>query len=189
MTTVKKSLLPMSAGCVLLVAIVTGREPLFSANAAAAPTATESPLQPADDASRGKALVESSGCFDCHRIADRGSRFGPDLSEIGDLRPPDRLRLALVDPDKEIVPENRFVSFVTKDGAKIMARLLNQDSTSVQVINQKEELRTYLRATLRDYTIVDKELMPSVRGKLTDQQIADIVAYLSSLKGPDQPVK
>jgi len=25
--------------------------------------------------------------------------------------------------------------------------------------------------------------MPSVRGKLNDQQVADIVAYLSSLKG------
>ena len=34
----------------------------------------------------------------------------------------------------------------------------------------------------REYAIVDKELMPSVRGKLTDQQIADLVAYLASLK-------
>src|SRR4029453_5917475 len=48
------------------------------------------------DASRGRALVESNGCFDCHRIADRGSRFGPDLTDIGDRRTPDRLRLALV---------------------------------------------------------------------------------------------
>jgi len=137
------------------------------------------------DSSRGRALVESSGCFDCHRIADRGSRFGPDLSNIGDRRTPDRLRLALVDPDKEVVPENRFVSLVTKDGAKITARLLNQDSTSVQVITQKEELKTYLRANLREYTIVDKGLMPSVQGKLTDQQVADVVSYLSSLQDPE----
>ena len=137
------------------------------------------------DASRGKALVESSGCFDCHRIADRGSRFGPDLSNIGDRRTPDRLRLALADPDKEVVPENRFVSVVTKDGAKITARLLNQDSTSVQVMTQKEELKTYLRANLREYTIVDKGLMPSVQGKLTDQQVGDVVSYLSSLQDPE----
>ena len=129
--------------------------------------------------------MESSGCFDCHRIADRGSRFGPDLSNIGDRRTPDRLRLALVDPDKEVVPENRFVSIVTKDGAKITARLLNQDSTSVQVMTQKEELKTYLRASLREYTIVDKGLMPSVQGKLTDQQVGDVVSYLSSLQDPE----
>ena len=136
----------------------------------------------AGDASRGKALVESNSCFDCHRIGDRGSRFGPDLSDIGGRRTPDQLRLALVEPDKEVAPENRSVRLVTKEGATITGRLLNQDSTSVQLINQKEELKTYLRANLREYTIVDKGLMPAVQGKLTDRQVADMVTYLSSLK-------
>jgi cytochrome c oxidase cbb3-type subunit 3 len=136
----------------------------------------------AADASRGKGLMESNGCFDCHRIGDRGSRFGPDLSDIGGRRTPDQLRLALVEPDKEVAPENRSVRLVTKDGATITGRLLNQDSTSVQLINQNEELKTYLRANLREYTIVVKGLMPAVQGKLTDRQMADMVAYLSSLK-------
>jgi putative heme-binding domain-containing protein len=134
------------------------------------------------DVTRGKALVESSACFDCHRIGDRGSRLGPDLSDIGSRRTPDRLRQAMLAPDEEVVPENRFVRFVTKDGATITGRLLNQDPISVQLINQKEELKTYLRATLREYSIVDKGLMPSAEGKLTTQEVADIVAYLSSLK-------
>jgi putative heme-binding domain-containing protein len=140
-------------------------------------------VTPTGDGVRGKALVESSACFDCHRIGDRGSRLGPDLSDIGSRRTPDRLRQAMVAPDEEVVPENRFVRLVTKDGAIVTGRLLNQDSISVQLINPKEELKTYLRATLREYTIVDKGLMPSVEGKLTSQQVADIVIYLSSLKG------
>ena len=53
----------------------------------------------------------------------------------------------------------------------------------MQLINPREELKTYLRANLREYTILDKGLMPSVQGKLTDQQVADIVTYLRSLKG------
>ena len=89
----------------------------------------------------------------------------------------------MVAPDEEVVPENRFVRLVTKDGATITGRLLNQDPISVQLINPKEELKTYLRATLREYAIIDKGLMPSAEGKLTDQQVADIVIYLSSLKG------
>jgi putative heme-binding domain-containing protein len=140
-------------------------------------------VTPAGDGTRGKALVESSACFDCHRIGEQGSRQGPDLSDIGNRRTPERLRQALVAPDEEVVPENRYVRVVTKDGATIMGRLLNQDPVSVQLINQKEELKTYLRATLREYVIVDKGLMPSAEGKLTDQQVADIVTYLSSLKG------
>ena len=138
---------------------------------------------PTGDGVRGKALVESTACFDCHRIGDRGSRLGPDLSDIGSRRTPDRLRQALVAPDEEVVPENRYVRLVTRNGDTVTGRLLNQDAISVQMINQKEELKTYLRATLREYTIVDKGLMPSVEGKLTSQQVADIVTYLSSLKG------
>ena len=135
------------------------------------------------DAARGKALVESSGCFDCHRIADRGSRVGPNLSTIGGRRTPVRLRQALLAPDEEVIADNRFVRIVTKDGTTITGKLLNQDATSVQLMNPKEELKTYLRTSIREYTIVDTGLMPSVQGKLTDQQVADIVSYLGSLKG------
>jgi putative heme-binding domain-containing protein len=138
---------------------------------------------PAGDAERGKALVESSGCFDCHRLDERGSRLGPNLSRIGSRRTPVRLRQALVAPDEEVVPDNRFVRIVTKDGATVTGKLLNQDAISVQLMNPKEELKTYLRTNLREYTIIDKGLMPSVEGKLTAQQVADIVSYLSSLKG------
>jgi putative heme-binding domain-containing protein len=138
---------------------------------------------PPGDASRGRTLVESNGCFDCHRIGDRGSRVGPDLSDIGDRRTPERLQQALVAPDDEVLPENRFVRFVTRDGTTVTGRLLNQDAISVQLITPKDELKSYLKAGLRDYTLVVKGLMPSVQGKLTETAVADIVSYLSSLKG------
>ncbi len=139
--------------------------------------------QATGDEARGKTLVESSGCFDCHRIGQRGSRVGSDISDIGTRRTTERLQQALLDPDDEVLFENRYIRFATKDGATVTGRLLNQDALSVQLITPKEELKTYMRATLRDYTVVDKGLMPSVRGKLTDQQVADVVSYLSSLKG------
>ena len=126
--------------------------------------------------------MESNSCFDCHRIGDRGSRLGPNLSDIGGRRTPERLRQALVAPDEEVLPETRFVRVVTKQGDTITGRLLNQDAFSVQLITPKEELKSYMRAALRESAIVDKGLMPSVQGKLTDQQIGDIVAYLASLK-------
>jgi putative heme-binding domain-containing protein len=166
----------------LSTALIAGavRADGIAAAQAVVPDARQNP--PGDEA-RGKALVESSGCFDCHRIDQRGSRVGPDLSDIGTRRTPDRLQQALLDPDDEVLFENRFVRFVTKDGATVTGRLLNQDALSVQLLTPKEELKSYMRATLRDYTILDKGLMPSVRGKLNDQQVADVVAYLTSLKG------
>jgi putative heme-binding domain-containing protein len=181
MTNHQRTALGAAATCALAAALATTHSSLALASGQKEVSLAVASAEA--DVSRGKTLVESSGCFECHRIDDRGSRLGPDLSDIGSRRTPDRLKQAMLVPDEEVLPENRFVRFVTKDGATITGRLLNQDAISVQLINPREELKTYLRATLREYTIVDKGLMPPSQGKLTEQQVADIVSYLSSLKG------
>jgi len=139
------------------------------------------------DAGRGKALVASSGCLSCHRIGEQGSHLGPDLTDIGSRqgRTAEQLRRSIVAPDDEVAPADRFVRVVPKSGPAVTGHLLNQDAISVQLMTPKEELKSYLRADLREVTILDKGLMPSSQGKLTDQQIADIVAYLLTLKDPD----
>jgi putative heme-binding domain-containing protein len=137
------------------------------------------------DAAKGKALVESSGCLSCHRIGDQGSRVGPNLSDIGDRRTAERLQRSIVAPDEEVLPENRFVSVVLKDGTTVRGRILNHDALSVQLIDSKEQLRSFQTSAIRGYTILTKGLMPP--NKLSDEQVSDIVAYLSSLKGTDQP--
>ena len=113
------------------------------------------------DPARGRTLVESSGCFDCHRVGDRGSRVGPDLSDVGGRRTPELLRQSLVAPDDEVLPENRHVRVVTRDGSSVTGRLLNHDAISVQLLTPKEELKTYLKEGLREFTILDKGLMPA----------------------------
>jgi len=135
------------------------------------------------DGAKGKELVSSTGCLNCHRIGDTGSRMGPNLSDIGDRRTPERLQSAIVTPDEEVLPENRFVSVELKDGTTVRGRLLNHDAMSVQLIDAKEQLRSFQTANIRGYTILTKGLMPSFQGKLSAQQISDIVAYLGSLKG------
>ena len=135
------------------------------------------------DAAKGKALVASSGCLNCHRIGDTGSRLGPDLSDIGDRRTPERLQRSLVAPDEEVLPENRFVSVVLKDGTTVRGRLLNHDALSVQLIDPKQQLRSIQTKDMRGYTILTQGLMPSFENKLSAQDLADVVAYLSSLKG------
>jgi quinoprotein glucose dehydrogenase len=142
-------------------------------------------MQPAGDPARGHELVASRKCLECHRIGGNGSRLGPDLSEIGKLRTLDKLQRAIVAPDEDVLPEHRFVRLVTKDGATVVGRLLNQDAFSIQLMNKDEQLKSYLKSSLREHTILDKGLMPSSDGTLTPQQVADIVSYLASLKGAE----
>jgi alcohol dehydrogenase (cytochrome c) len=155
------------AGCVLLLAAL----PLFA--------------QGGVNRDEGSALFQSNRCFDCHRIGERGSRVGPDLSDVGGRRSSDQLRQAILSPDSEVLPQHRSVRIVTKDGASVVGRLLNQDAFSVQLMTMDEQLKSYAKPGLREQTILDKGLMPSYEGRLNAQQVADIVSYLGSLKGGD----
>jgi cytochrome c oxidase cbb3-type subunit 3 len=139
------------------------------------------------NAKNGEALFTGKGaCTTCHRVNGNGSRVGPDLSEIGRLRHSAELEQSILNPDASIVPANRFVRLVTKDGATISGRLLNHDTFSVQLIDMKEQLVSLPTANLREFTFLDKSEMPSFRDKLTSQEVADLVSYLVSLKGSAQ---
>jgi putative heme-binding domain-containing protein len=141
----------------------------------------------AGNTANGQAIFTGKGnCASCHRVNGSGSRLGPDLSEIGRLRHSTDIEQAIVNPDLLIVPSNRFVRLVTRDGATITGRLLNQDAFTVQLLDSKEQLRTLLRGDLKEFTFIDKSPMPSYRGKLSPQEITDLVSYLVSLQGGAQ---
>jgi putative heme-binding domain-containing protein len=110
---------------------------------------------------------------------------GPNLSGIGSRRTAERLQRSLVAPDEEVLPENRFVQVVLKDGTTIRGKLLNHDAMSVQLLDMKEQLRSFQTTEFRGYTILTKGLMPSFETKLSQPEVADIVAFLGSLKGPE----
>ena len=46
-----------------------------------------------------------------------------------------------------------------------------------------EQLRSFSKSNLREMTIIKTSTKTSYRGKLTPQEIADVVGYLVSLKG------
>jgi len=137
------------------------------------------------DPIRGKVIFEGKGgCLSCHRVNGNGSRVGPDLSDIGKQRHfADQLERSILDPDAEILPQNRPVRLVTKDGATITGQILNHDTFSVQLLDSKEQLVSVLASSLREFRFIDKSPMPSYRDKLTTKEIEDLVAYLVSLKG------
>jgi len=139
---------------------------------------------PAGDATKGKVIYEGKGnCATCHRIRGVGSRMGPDLTDVGSQRRIVELEQALVDPNAEILPENRFVKLVAKDGTEITGRLLNTDTLTLQILDSSEHLRFFEKSNLRSYALIKDSPMPSYKGKLTTQELADVVSYLVSQKG------
>jgi putative heme-binding domain-containing protein len=136
------------------------------------------------DSGRGRTLFTENGCGSCHRVSGTGSRIASDLSEIGSSRSPAAIQQALLDPSSMMMPINRPVRAVTKDGRTINGRRLNEDTFTVQLLTDKEELMTVQKADLKEFNILKAASMPSFKDKLGPQQLADVVAYLASLRGP-----
>lgn len=135
----------------------------------------------AGDSARGRALFEGKGkCATCH--ADT-SRTAPSLSDIGLLRRPLELEQSLLDPSAVLNPNFRFARLVTKTGAVVTGRLLNQSTFSVQILDSTDRLRAFDKASLREFTVEKTSPMPSARGVLDTQEIADVVTYLTTLRG------
>ena len=136
------------------------------------------------DSGRGRTLFAENGCGGCHRISGTGSRVASDLSEIGSSRSPAAIQQALLDPSSMMMPINRPVRVVTKDGRTINGRRLNEDTFTIQLLTDKEELLTVQKSDLKEFNILKTASMPSFKDKLGPQQLADVVAYLASLRGP-----
>src|SRR5262245_11892549 len=135
------------------------------------------------DRERGRAKFAEAQCATCHQVNGVGSHTGPDLSEIGRSRAAGALQQTLVDPSSRMMPINRPVRIVTKDGKTFTGRRLNEDTFTVQLIDDQERLLSLTKADLREYTILKTSSMPSYKDKLNAQEMADLLAYLVSLKG------
>lgn len=136
------------------------------------------------DAARGRSIFEGKGqCQTCHNVAGVGSRVGPTLTEVGGLRRAVELQRSLVDPSAQIRSDSQSVRAVTRQGVTITGRLLNQDSFSVQLLDSKERLVLLEKSNLKEFVILKESPMPSYKDRLNTQELADVVSYLTTLRG------
>lgn len=136
------------------------------------------------DATRGQALFTGKGqCQTCHSVAGVGARTGPSLTEVGVSRRAIELQRALVDPGADVRSDHRSARVVMKDGTTITGRFMNQDTFTIQLLDGTARLRLLDKSAVREFAILQDSPMPSYKGKLDAQEIADIVTYLSTLKG------
>jgi hypothetical protein len=97
------------------------------------------------------------------------------------LRSPTSLQLNLIDPAAALLPINRPTRLVTRNEETIVGRRLNEDTYTVQLIDSQERLRSLLKSELVTYEISER---PSKQPtNLTNDEVADVVGYLLTLRG------
>jgi len=109
--------------------------------------------------------------------------LAPDLSDIGAIRTASSLQRSLLQPTESLLPINRPVRVVMKDGRTLKGRRLNEDTYSVQIIDAQERLLSLEKTDIKQLVVETTASMPSYQGRLTPDELADLLGYLASLRG------
>jgi putative heme-binding domain-containing protein len=140
---------------------------------------------PAGNAAHGAQLFAAQ-CGTCHRVAGKGGRLGPDLTRVGSARSHAALVREIRTPNEVIAPNYDTVTLVTKDGQRIRGTKKNEDTFSIQVMDQRERIQGYLRSDLQDVIYEKNSLMPAYGpDRLNDSDLNDLIGYLGTLRGVD----
>jgi putative heme-binding domain-containing protein len=133
------------------------------------------------NAARGELIFNgNSQCSTCHGINGGGMLLSPDLAGIGAQRSPGSLEQSILQPDAEIRSGSRFYQLVDEAGVQVTGKLLNQDTHSVQLMNEEQKLVAYSKSEISDYGFIGSP-MPSYLDILSPDEVADVVAYMLSL--------
>jgi len=132
----------------------------------------------------GKAVYVANGCVGCHVAGGVGSAYGPELTDIGARRSAAFLRDCIVDPAAAIPEGFVMVRATPRNGRVISGVRLNEDSFTIQLRDQAGRFYSFRKQDLADVKKdFGKSPMPAYRGKLSDSDLDDLVAWLASLRG------
>lgn len=145
------------------------------------------------DPAKGKVVFEEQGdCSRCHMVDGQGGRLGPDLSDVGWKRSGSFLKESILEPSAEIGNSSETfvdgtrrywpVTLALADGNSVQGVVLNEDTYSIQVMDEEERLLSYSKKLLKEIRRGQVSAMPTFQGDLTDTEIDDLVAYLASLR-------
>ena len=148
---------------------------------------TASTAPPKGDAQRGEALFREKGCTNCHLVRGEGGLMGPDLSVVGSRRSAEHLREAILDPNTEVAIQYRVSKVTLNNGDSYSGFVMNEDTHSVRMLDFSKGLQSLPRSDIKQFETNKNSIMPSFKGKLSEQEVDDLVNYLWLLKRQGRP--
>jgi len=129
------------------------------------------------DARAGRTLFfGAAGCSRCHMFGAQGGRLGPNLSYIGEEKNAAELKKAITDPNESLREGYQTAEVRTGDGTAIRGVIKNEDTFSLQMMDEHEKLHMFWKADLKELTRPQQSLMPAVGLSAID--IDNVVAFL-----------
>jgi putative heme-binding domain-containing protein len=127
---------------------------------------------------------DRAGCGRCHWVQGKGGRLGPDLSRIGAARSQAFLTAKIRNPNERLTRGYEPVTVVTTTGDRVVGIRRDEDTFSIQLFDGTERLHFFPKTRVREVLTGLRSLMPPFDvNHMSDADLADLVAYLSTLRG------
>jgi cytochrome c oxidase cbb3-type subunit III len=118
-------------------------------------------------------------CSECHMVNGKGGFIGSDLSLYGADESAGQIRSVILDPERNLPPQKKATTVVTRAGRKFTGMLKVDDNFSVSIQTMDGDYHFFQKSQLTDIDLGSHSLMPIYYGSmLNDEQINDLVSYL-----------
>jgi putative heme-binding domain-containing protein len=133
------------------------------------------------DVLKGRVIFNNS-CANCHRLFDEGATIGPELTGY-DRRNLNDLLTNIIDPGAYIREGYETYHITTVDNRSLLGTLQSKDGSTVTIRLFNSELVRVSQDQVKNMVEQKTSSMPEgLLNELTDQQIRDIIAYITSEK-------
>lgn len=130
------------------------------------------------DPKQGEALFFGKAqCSQCHMVQGRGGFIGGELTFYGADAKPDQMRAVIRDPDKNLPPEKKATTVVTRSGQIFTGMLRINDNFSLSLQTPDGVFHFLPKSELAQVNSGSRSLMPAALG-LSDKDVNDLVSYL-----------
>ena len=138
----------------------------------------------------GKSAYQTAGCAKCHRFGDQGGTTGPDITAVGNRFDALYLLESLLTPSK-VIPD-QFLNEVIKmeDGVIHTGRVIYDDGKLLRVRQDPftQTVTDVAAGKIERRTLLNTSEMPEgLLNILTEEEILDLIAYLSAGANADDP--
>ena len=130
------------------------------------------------DRAAGRALFfGSAGCSKCHIFGGQGGRLGPDLTRIADENNLQQLKKDITEPHDSL-REGYRTAEVRTAGGLIRGVIKNEDTFSLQIMDEHEKLHMLLKSEVQDVSHPARSLMPRIQ--LSNSDVDNLCAFLKT---------
>jgi putative heme-binding domain-containing protein len=141
-------------------------------------------LKARPEAARG-AVVFEKNCANCHIIAGKGAKIGPQLDGVG-IRGLDRLLEDVLDPNRNVDQAFRLTRLILKNGQERSGLLLKEEGEVLVLADDKGKEVRVPKKQVDEKVVSQQSPMPANFAELPEKDFYDLMAYLLTQRVPQE---